>query len=970
MKVSTGDSSSTLAAIGLGTVKLICHEKPLILENCLFVPELNCNLVSLLQLFDEKLVINRERNPFTLESRGSTIVRGSIINNLMKVKYSTPQAFLSQVSPNHWHQRLGHPGLSVLKSMGLAIDVINCQTCDLNKAHLLPFKSHFEHASLPLDCVHIDLVGPITPQSVSGFQYFLTMVDQFTSFKITCFLKNKSNAFEEFLREKTSMENLHNRKLKRLVSDRGGKFLNHKFKALSEEHGFQHITSPAETPQHNGFAERANQSILVKTRCILNHSKLPKVYWAEAVRTATTLSNINIQTFGFKAIIALQKGHREWKFGPSGSEGILLGFKNDNTSYRILRTLDKKVIVTWHVMFNEDVFPGIAGPSGELTVTWRASNLPTDMVDEPHTAASGLVDEVRTDGPAPDGTASVVDEPHMPQEEVASAPTEAPASLPPSPRPRIKVIGPRHPTLITSDILEQNILPYSRRANALVTTTTDDPRTFRQALQSTNKDAWVIAINKELGSMANLGVWDVVDFDPRYKLVGTTWVFKTKQNHLGEVLEHKARLCAQGFTQSPGIDYEKTYLPTGRFNLLRTLIAFAATNSLSFHQMDVKSAFLNAPLKETVYLSIPQGLNLAKDRHCLRLRKAIYGIRQAPLAWYNRLKEWLIGTGFLVCISDPCIFYRGGNHPVWLYIHMDDIAIFGSDTSHFKSKISREFAIKDIGPADLMLGVKVTHLAGGISLDQQHFTDSLLFSYGMQDCKPVSTPLLPGEHLSPATKEEAMAFKRLSVNYRSAIGSINYLSTATRPDLSHAVSSLSQFLENPAIRNWQSFLHVLRYLRGLPDLGLVCIVLWKTRKQPTVSLSTAEAEYKALCDLTSEILWLRQWAQECAIFHSVTPIPIYEDNQSCIKVANGDCNINNKRMKHVDIQLHFIKEAIRSSVIQLNYTPTSSMLANFLTKSVLCPALSRALSALGVLRLGVRGDVEIHLNTDQDDRHS
>ncbi|MBW0474740.1 hypothetical protein O181_014455 [Austropuccinia psidii MF-1] len=169
MKVSTGDSSSTLAATGLGTVKLICHKKPLILENCLFVPELNCSLFSLLQLFDEKLVINWCRHHFTLESKGLTIVRGSIINNLMKVKYSTPKAFLSQVTLNHWHQQLGHPGPSVLRLMGLPIDVINCQTCELNKAHLLPFKSDFEHVSLPLDCVHIDLFGPITPPSISGF---------------------------------------------------------------------------------------------------------------------------------------------------------------------------------------------------------------------------------------------------------------------------------------------------------------------------------------------------------------------------------------------------------------------------------------------------------------------------------------------------------------------------------------------------------------------------------------------------------------------------------------------------------------------------------------------------------------------------------------------------------------------------------------------------------------------------------
>ncbi|MBW0556174.1 hypothetical protein O181_095889 [Austropuccinia psidii MF-1] len=145
-----------------------------------------------------------------------------------------------------------------------------------------------------------------------------------------------------------------------------------------------------------------------------------------------------------------------------------------------------------------------------------------------------------------------------------------------------------------------------------------------------------------------------------------------------------------------------------------------------------------------------------------------------------------------------------------------------------------------------------------------------------------------------------------------------------------------------------------------------CIVLWKTWKQPTVSLSKAKAEYKALSDLTSEILWLWKWAQEFPVFHSVTPILVYEDNQSCINAANGECNINNKHMKHGDIQLHFIKEAIQSSIIQINYNPASSMLANFLIKAVSRPALCRALAALGFLRLGVRGDVENHLNTDQN----
>ncbi|MBW0535337.1 hypothetical protein O181_075052, partial [Austropuccinia psidii MF-1] len=409
-----------------------------------------------------------------------------------------------------------------------------------------------------------------------------------------------------------------------------------------------------------------------------------------------------------------------------------------------------------------------------------------------------------------------------------------------------------------------------------------------------------------------------------YKLVGTTWVFCIKTNHLNQITEHKARLCAQGFSQTPGVDFRKTYAPTGRLNSLRCLISHSVSNGLEFHQVDIKSAFLNAPLVDTVFLSIPQGLEVDKRKFCLCLKKAIYGLKQAPLAWYDRLKGWLCQVGFSSCVLDPCIFFREGDHPVWLYVHVDDIAIFGKNVSVFKEELKSKFEIKDISPADLMLGIKVTHSSGCVSLDQAHFIESLLELYGMGSCKPVATPLLPNTHLVPATKQEIEKFDMLGVNYRSAIGSINYLSTGTRPDLSYAVSSLSQFLEKPGFLHWQAFLHVLRYLKGTPDVGLVysggCLVgveaysdadwgncpetrrsitgwlatfgknlvLWKTRKQPSVSISTTEAEYKALCDLVSELLWLKQWCHECNLLDSSFTIPIHEDNQGCINTINGD----------------------------------------------------------------------------------
>ncbi|MBW0505653.1 hypothetical protein O181_045368 [Austropuccinia psidii MF-1] len=271
--------------------------------------------------------------------------------------------------------------------------------------------------------------------------------------------------------------------------------------------------------------------------------------------------------------------------------------------------------------------------------------------------------------------------------------------------PCIKIIGPRHPTLITAELNDLNILPYKRRPMALLTASNKTPQTYCGALKSGSHLLWKEAINKELENMHLLKVWDVVDLHEDYKLVGTTWVFKIKRNKLNEPIEHKARLCAQGFMQSMGIDFNKTYAPTGRLNSLRALVAFACVNKLQFHQINIKSTFLNAQLKETVYLAVPQDLQLDKQKICLRLNKAIYGLRQAPLAWYEHLKNWLESAKFSVCTLDPCVFYRAGSTPVWLYIHVDDIRIFSKNTAFFKAEIEKEFNIKDIGEADLMLGI-------------------------------------------------------------------------------------------------------------------------------------------------------------------------------------------------------------------------------------------------------------------------
>ncbi|MBW0492775.1 hypothetical protein O181_032490 [Austropuccinia psidii MF-1] len=804
--ISTGDSMSQLRAEGMGTVSIIVDQRPLNLVDCLYVPKLNCNLISLLQLFHGQVTITKNLDTFDLKTNEDILFHQKIINNLMKVDFTWPTLLSTTIVDDLWHKRLGHPGRGPVHAMGLPSLNVPCHTCELNKIHQLPFKDQFEHISHPLHFVHIDLVGPISPPSIAGSLYFLTIVDQFTSFKLTRMMKHKSEAFDCFIVSKKLMETQHNRRIKKLILDRGGEFLNDWFKHLASSCGFTHTFSPPYTPKHNGFAERANCTLLDKAKCLLNGSGLPKCFWAEAVNTATLLCNLiptplrhnnspyvlwtgksprikKLCIFGCQAVVLIQRNLREWKLGESRCQGIFLGYENDMSAYCVMRLSDGKIVISKHVLFDKSVYPNSPvhlSSASPLVIPLVRSEEGSDnsksCSGEPvdNLGSQEAVDEARQ----PEDDPSSLDQDEEGVDEVLSClPTDAATEPQPIVQSRLRVIGPRHPMLISS-----KILPYSRRAAAFLSSVEVVPWTFKMAVSSASKDVWLAAISKELKSMDDL--------------------------------------------------------------------------------------------------------------------------KQPPLAWYKHLRGWLVKVNFSPCVLDPWVFYWSAESPVWLDIHVANIAIIGKDIESFKAEISREFEIKNIGKADLMLGVKLTHNEDFIALNQKHFSESLLELYGMSDCHPVATPLAPNHHLSSESEEELSLLNSLGISYRSAIGSINYLSTATRPDISYAVSSLLQFLEQPGINHWKAFLHFLQYLKGTQDLALTyrwdnnsgivaysdadwgncpdtqrsvtgflatfdgCLVMWKTRKQPTVLLSTSKAEYKSLCDVTSELLCMRQWCEEAALFNS------------------------------------------------------------------------------------------------------
>ncbi|MBW0482877.1 hypothetical protein O181_022592 [Austropuccinia psidii MF-1] len=224
---------------------------------------------------------------------------------------------------------------------------------------LKPFKSHFDEVEKALDCLHLDLVGPISPPSVSGYRYFPTVMDQYTSFKLVKFLRQKSDTFHKFIAIKNLVETTQDRKIKKIISDKGGEFANSEFQKLANESGFFHVTSPPYTPQLNGFAEWANRTIMEKERCLLLGANLPNQYWAKAVSHATLLTNLiptpsrnnllpfhlwtgsalkikRIQTFGCKVVFAIPWNKRPWKLAPTGDTGISLGLDYESPAYRVL----------------------------------------------------------------------------------------------------------------------------------------------------------------------------------------------------------------------------------------------------------------------------------------------------------------------------------------------------------------------------------------------------------------------------------------------------------------------------------------------------------------------------------------------------------------------------------------------------------------------------------------------------------
>ena len=816
-------------------------------------------------------------------------------------------------SSNLWHGRLGHVNYDTLRKLinlnhipTFKIDAKHkCETCLEAKLTRSSFQS-IERYTEPLDLIHSDICDLKLVQTRGGNKYFITFVDDSTKYCYVYLLKSKGESIEKFVLYKNEVENQLNMKIKVLRSDRGGEYES-PFVDLCAQHGIIHETTAPYSPQSNGVAERKNRTLKEIMNAMLISSGLPQNMWGEAILSANYLLNKVPKKKAEKTPYELWKGMnpsykylRVWgcltkvvvpppkkvRIGPKTIDCIFISYAHNSVAYRFLvyesnipDIHQNTIMESRNASFFEDVFP------------YGSKEKPSSSKRVLETIHETSKDE-DTDGEV---------EPRRSKR----AKTE-------------KSFGP-------------DFLTYMLEG---------EPQTYKEAVNSTESLIWKEVIKSEINSILHNHTWELVDLPSGCKPLSSKWIFKRKRKVDGSIDKYKARLVIKGYRQTEGLDYFDTYSPMTRINSIRMVLAIAELKDLEVHQMDVKTAFLNGDLNEEIYMEQPEGFSApGQEMKVCRLIKSLYGLKQAPKQWHEKFDNVMLSHGLKINECDKCVYVKDDEHGyVIVCLYVDDMLIVGSDDKMItstKNMLNSRFDMKDMGLADVIMGIKIKRTSDGLVLSQSHYVDNILGKFDKDKSGIAKTPIDVTLHFSK-NKGESVA----QVEYSRVIGSLMYLMSCTRPDIAYAVNKLSRYASNPGAMHWQGIMRVLKYLRFTRDYGLHYIrypavleeysdanwisnvkdskshsgyvftlggaaVSWKSSKQTVITRSTMESEFIDKCGEKAE--WLRHFLEDIPRWPKpVPPICIHCDSQSAIGRAQN--SMYNGKFRHIRRRHNTIKQ--------------------------------------------------------------
>ncbi|PWA62706.1 ribonuclease H-like domain-containing protein [Artemisia annua] len=841
--VHVGDGNS-IPVTNTGHSIIPTLHRPLHLHNVLVNPKIIKNLIYVRQFTrDNNCTIEFDAFGFSVKDflTRHILLRCDSSGDLYPVtKPSTiPTAFVSTGSST-WHQRLGHPGDEVLRSL-VSRNFISCNkersthvchACQLGKHVKLPFHSSNSIVENCFDIIHSDLrTSPIV--SSSGFKYYVLFLDHFSHCVWIYPLRNKSDMLAKFLHFRNYVKNQFKCEIKSFQCDHGGEFDNNKLHTVFANHGIQFRFSCPKTSQQNGKAERMIRTINNVIRTLLFQAHLPPSFWVEALHIATYLLNLlpstainneipftrlfqkepdysRLRIFGCLCYPHLHAPH---KLAPRATPCIFLGFPAYHRGFRCLDLETNKIILSRHVTFDENQFPYRSMTPDSPPSPIQTTQYPTPIHQTQHL-------------------------------------TNEPNFHPPLAQPSQPVLEPpRTHRMVTRS--QSGIVKPVDRSSLYTSSISPIPKSPFLALKNPH---WYNAMYDEYNALVKNGTWILVPRPTDVNLVRSMWLFKHKFHADGSLSRYKARLVANGSSQQPGIDFDETFSPVVKPATIRTVLSLAVSRKWPVHQLDVKNAFLNGDLSETVYTHQPPGF----------------------------------------------VDSRYPNH----------VMLHGSDSITVVATLPCLSIEKEI---NYFLGISAVRHPTGLFLSQR--------KYALQ--------LLERAHMDPTL-------------YRSLAGGLQYL-TFTRPDLSYAVQQICLYMHDPREPHLAALKRILRYVQGTLDYGLhlyassttsligytdadwagcpstrrstlgYCAFLgdnllsWSSKRQHTISRSSAESEYRGVANVVAETAWLHNLLRE---LHSplISATLVYCDNVSAIYMSANP--VQHQQTKHIEIDIHFVRDMV------------------------------------------------------------
>lgn len=859
-----------------------------------------------------------------------------------------------------WHERLGHQSKrhvkAFLKDRGIDVTEDNefCDGCAFGKHHRLPFKTRTERAEQPREIIHTDVCGKMNLDSVGKSRYYVLFKDDYSAYRAVYFIKNKSDVKEKIKTFCNEIKTRFGSHVKELRSDGGGEYIDRDVRSFLNEAGIKHTVTIPYTPEQNGTAERENRIIVEAARSMLfSCPGLPRSLWAEAINCAvyvlnrtgptkmekktpyelwfgkkTTIDNLKI--FGTECFVHIPKEKRH-KLDKKSYKGYLVGYTENVQGYRVWIPELHDVVLSRDVLFKNE---HVVKSQTEIEAQYNHENKPEPEKCKNPSNESREIEHCQTE-----------------QDD------ESQSGMQLRDRRKIKQT-------------EFYGNPVCLMANA-------EPGSYYEAINSENAESWKAAMLDEIKSLRDNNTYVLVDKPPNKRIIKNRWVYRHKKGLVSSEDRFKARLVVRGCSQREGIDYYETFSPVARFDTVRLIFSIGAQEKLHFRQFDIKTAFLYGTINEEIYMTQPEGFEDGTSRVC-RLLKSLYGLKQAPRVWSEHFARFLTDCSLRESIADPCLYYRTEDGKKFLLVlWVDDGLIAAScdkDIDCFLSKLQSNFKATITTDVRIFLGIEIRQLHdGSIFLSQTNYMRKMLDQFRMCDAKPVSTPIDVGWYDKDTSED------KLQIPYREAVGHLMYLQVVTRPDIAFAVSVASRALESPTQAHWRLVKRIMRYIKGTENVGLhykmtgtfecysdadfagdtltrksttgvLCkfsdaAIIWQSKKQQSVALSTTEAEYVSASIAAKEIVWVSRLLNEIGIKSEANTL--FVDNVSAIKlVKNPEFH---QRTKHIDVRYHFVRDLYEKGIIDVKYVKSEDQYADILTKPLVKQKFELLRSALGLV---------------------